>query len=541
MDKSLNTAKVFKESEGQRAAEENQTENAAAAPDASDVLDDSCSASGYREVLKATSITGVSSLVQILLRMVKSKVIAVAVGPTGIGMFGVLTSATGLISTLVGLGINSSGVRQIAAADGDEDHTARVVRTLRRTSSVLGLLGTIVVLIFAKPIARLTTGSEEYAGYLMLLAPLIFFTTVNGGQIALLRGLRLISTLARLSIIGAVVGTGLAVPFVLILGLDGIAPAMLVTAAVTLGASWFYARQVKIPDVTLTPGQFRDEVSRLLGLGVVFLLTGVQTNAVQFTIRTVLLYLTDLVTVGQFLAAAMLSHVYVGFVLQAMGMDYLPRLTRNHHDARSCNRLVNEQTEVALLVAGPGIVALAVFAPLLIPVFYSAQFSAAIEVFRWQCLGVLIKVTSWPIGFVLIAKGMRRTYLVTETVSNVFYLAIFFIFAKAFGLIGAALAYAALYLFYLAMVLILVHKVTGFWWSACAQTVLVTTVASYVSTLAINAWVPSPWGAIAGFCLVIATCLWAYHQLCRRLDLPLARVVVQKLKQITQRTPFRRG
>jgi PST family polysaccharide transporter len=371
--------------------------------------------SSYREALKATSITGATSVVEVLLRMVKSKVIAVVVGPGGIGMFGVLSSATGLVSTLVGLGITGSGVRQVAAAAGDQAQVARVTHTLRRTSVILGLIGTAVVLLLATPIARVAAGSAEYAGYLMLLAPLIFFTTVSGGQTALLRGLRQIATLARLKVIGVFFGTLFALPFVLKWGLDGIAPAMLMTAAVILVASWWYARQVEIPSVSLSAREFLGELRGLVGLGAVFLLTGLQATGIEFLLRTILLHQTDLATVGQFLAAAALSHVYVNFILQAMGMDYLPRLTRVKDDPVACNRLVNEQSEVALLLAGAGIVALTVLAPLLIPLLYSGRFAAAIEVFRWQCLGVLLKVASWPIGFVLIAKGMRTTFLVTET------------------------------------------------------------------------------------------------------------------------------
>lgn len=83
----------------------------------------------------------------------------------------------------------------------------------------------------------------------------------------------------------------------------------------------------------------------------------------------------------------MLSHIHVNFVLQAMGMDYLPRLTRHKDDPVECNRLINEQTEVALLLAVPGVTALVMLAPLLLPLFYSHRFDEAVDVFRWQCLG----------------------------------------------------------------------------------------------------------------------------------------------------------
>jgi PST family polysaccharide transporter len=291
---------------------------------------------------------------------------------------------------------------------------------------------------------------------------------------------------------------------------------------------------VEIPSVSLSAREFLGELRGLVGLGAVFLLTGLQATGIEFLLRTILLHQTDLATVGQFLAAAALSHVYVNFILQAMGMDYLPRLTRVKDDPVACNRLVNEQSEVALLLAGAGIVALTVLAPLLIPLLYSGRFAAAIEVFRWQCLGVLLKVASWPIGFVLIAKGMRTTFLVTETSTYLFYLISFYVLSTAFGLLGAALAFAVMYAFHLTLILGVVRRATGFAWSAGSRSVLLGTGAAYAAALACDAWVPRPWSALAGGVVVAATAAWAYRQLCRRLDLPLARLVVERLARVAR-------
>ena len=45
--------------------------------------------------------------------------------------------------------------------------------------------------------------------------------------------------------------------------------------------------------------------------------------------------------------------MYVGFILQAMGSDFYPRLTAVADDHAECNRLVNEQAQIGLLLAGP--------------------------------------------------------------------------------------------------------------------------------------------------------------------------------------------
>lgn len=494
-------------------------------------------AASYRESLKATAITGLTNLAELGVHLIKSKVIALKVGPEGIGLFGVLTAATGLISSICSFGITGSGVRQVAVAstNADEHRIARVIYTLRRTSLISGLLGMVAVLLFASPIARLTTGSTEYAWLLLLLAPLILFRGVSGGQTALLRGLRRIGDLARLRLIGAVAATVLSVPLVWYWGLQGIAPAMLVTSLATLMASWWYARRVPMPKVRLAWTEIIAETRLLFGLGAAFLLTGLQAPLVQNALRAILAHYTDLYTVGQFLAALALSHTYVAFILQAMGMDYLPRLTRHRDNAAECNRLVNEQTEVALLLAAPGIAALVVIAPLLVPLLYSHRFDDTIDVFRWQCLGVLLKVASWPLGFVLVAQGRRIAFVATETITNAVYVGAFILLVRRYALTGAALNFALVYLLYLPFILLVVRRFTGFRWSVGARRILLVGLGAYTLALASHQWLSGPGEWIAGLMIVVATGWWSYRELCHRLEVPLARKVLDLILSFWRR------
>ena len=101
-----------------------------------------------------------------------------------------------------------------------------------------------------------------------------------------------------------------------------------------------------------------------------------------------------------------------------MGADFYPRLTAVASDNAECNRLVNEQAEIGLLLAGPGVLATLTFAPLVIALFYSAKFGPAVEILRWICLGMTLRVASWPMGFILLAKGARKTFFWSELLIN---------------------------------------------------------------------------------------------------------------------------
>ena len=174
----------------------------------------------------------------------------------------------------------------------------------------------------------------------------------------------------------------------------------------------------------------------------------------------------DLAAVGCYQAAWVLGGTYVGFIIQAMGADFYPRLTAVANDNPECNRLVNEQAEVGLLMAGPGVLATLTFAPLVIQLFYSAKFGPAVEILRWICLGMMLRVASWPMGFILIAKGERKLYFWTELLSNLLYLALVWAGMMIFGLKGTGMAFFGLYVVYWIGIYLIVRRLSGFRWSA---------------------------------------------------------------------------
>jgi antigen flippase len=85
-------------------------------------------ASSYMQILKSTAMIGGSSLVNIAFSVIRMKAVALLLGPGGVGLMSLYNSISELAQTLAGLGIQASGVRQIAEASGTEDER-KVART----------------------------------------------------------------------------------------------------------------------------------------------------------------------------------------------------------------------------------------------------------------------------------------------------------------------------------------------------------------------------------------------------------------------------
>ncbi len=421
---------------------------------------------------------GGASGINLLLGMVRVKFAALLIGTVGVGLNASFVAMQSLISTVAGLGLQSSAVREIAAASANDDQAAlsRTVLTLRRICWLTGLIGMTTMMLLSPLLSQLTFGNREHTLDIAALGFVILLANVSGGQMALIQGMRRIGDMARANIIGALLGTGAAVGFYAALGLRGIVPTLVTVAAIQLVISWYYAHKVPIAPIQLSLKQMFVEANSMVRLGLVMMTSSLMSNAVAYFTIALVSHHGGVQAVGIYSAAFALSGMFVNFILNAMGADYFPRLTRVAADKAVMNHLVNEQTEIGILLALPGLLATLALAPWIVQIFYTHEFLDAVELLQWFILGCMGRVISWPLGFVMLALGKGRWYLFTETTFNGVHLLLIALGLALFGLAGVAIAFFVMCLGYILIVYLVCRHLTDFAWSATCQRIALLTL-----------------------------------------------------------------
>ncbi len=421
----------------------------------------------YGQILKSSALIGSSSLLNIAIGIVRTKAMAMLLGPSGIGLMGLYGSITELTISIAGMGINSSGVRQIAEAVGSDD-TERVARTaavLRRISIFLGAIGAVLLAVFSGPVSTLTFGSNQHATAVALLSIAVFFNLVSAGQGALIQGMRRISDMAKMGILGTLLGTLISILVVYFLREEGVALSLVLVAAMGILTSWWYCRKIHIQTLSISASQVGQEAAALLKLGFAFMASGLLMSGAAYAVRLIVVRKVGFDAAGLYQSAWALGGLYIGFILQAMGADFYPRLTAIAKDNVECNRVVNEQAHVSMLLAGPGVIATLTFAPLIIALFYTPKFEGAVEILRWLCLGMTLRVISWPLGFIIVAKNVQNLLIFSELAWTVVYLGLAWVCVSSFNLKGAGIAFFGSYVFHVLMIYVIVRRLSGFRWS----------------------------------------------------------------------------
>jgi PST family polysaccharide transporter len=402
----------------------------------------------HRQIFRSSAIIGGASVINILIGIIKVKVLAVLLGPTGVGLMGLYQNMLGTASTLAGCGLGSSGVRQLAASAGDAETLALVRRTLWLSNLVLGVVGAVGLWLLREPVCLWVFGGADHVSEVGWLGVGVLLTLIAGSQTALLQGLRRIGDMARVTVISSIVGSAVGVLLVYRLGQDGVLWFVLSAPAVSIVVAGYFSARLPRSRTDHSWRAIHQQALTMLSMGVPFMAAGLLTLATQLAVRSVILRDLGLEANGYFQAAWSISMTYIGFVLSAMGADYYPRLAEAINDHPRARKMVNEQTEMALLLAGPLLLSMISLAPWVTLLLYSASFAPATEVLRWQVMGDILKVASWPMGFVLLAMGRGGLFLLTELIWNAVYVGIIVLGIGEWGLIIAGAAFCLAYAIY---------------------------------------------------------------------------------------------
>lgn len=465
----------------------------------------------HAAIFRASIFTGGSQVISALVGFVRGKSIALALGVAGVGVNGLMIQASGLVQTIFGLGISSSGVRTIAQALGksDKHSLGRAYKAVRIWSWVTGALAGLTCIALSGFLSQLTFDSPEYALDFKLLGVAVFLQQLAQGQSAVLRGIGAAKDLAVLSVISSVTGLVISVPCFFYLGMRGIAPAIVLVSVAGLACSWWYVRRHRFAAVQMTLPDLWQEGSSLIHLGSALVGTAVATMAANYITGQVIRSHLGVEGNGFYQAAASLTIGLAGFVLTAMGHDYYPRLIAIIGEKEKSRKLVHDQSEMALLMAAPILVTVAAAAPWLLSLAFSEKFIPASSIVVWLSLGCLARVLAWPLGLALLAEGSPLRILAYECSTSALAVALAWIGVRLAGLDGAGAAFACLNLLYWMALYALIRRRLGF----VISTNLLINVFLVAIVITTNFWL----GPIPGLILSTLTALVCSRSVFRHL------------------------
>ena len=393
----------------------------------------------YRHILKYTGIFGGAQGFQLVMGLLRTKMMALLLGPSGMGLASLFQSTTQFLSQATNLGVAVSAVRQLSEEHDTDNKTflESSIQTVRGWSLFTALLGLLVALVLGPVISYTTFDSSNHTLHLMLLGPAVAMMALTGGETAILKATRQLGRLAWIQLLCAVMALLISIPIYYFYGETGIVPVINLMAFATLLLTSYHSLRL----YPVRWGAFLlGQGTGMIRLGIAFTLAGIVGSGAEMFIRSFLNVSGSLDTVGLYNAGYTITITYAGLVFAAMESDYYPRLSAVNQDVEATNVMVNRQTEVSILTIAPLLTALIILLPVLIPLLLSSQFQPIVAMAQVAALAMFFKAVTLPVAYITLARGLSLTYLVLE--SSYFVALVLFVIVgyRYWGIWGTGLA-----------------------------------------------------------------------------------------------------
>jgi O-antigen/teichoic acid export membrane protein len=473
----------------------------------------------YRDIFRSSAILGSSSLINILFSLVRTKVVAVLLGPSGVGLIGVYSNLLSLVATIMGFGLSQSGVRELALSNGkDEQLLEKVRRALYLGNLLLGSLSVVLLWLFGEQIAVMILPGVGRPSDITLIGIGVLFSLMAASRTTLLRGLRRIGDLASVSVLSGFLSTIVGLVVIALAGESGAVWFVLCAPVFTLIVSAWVLRKLPVLPKQRDSVAIRKQLLSLVRFGFPMMIAGFVTIGTELYLRVLIIEETGIESVGYFQASWAISVTYLGLLFGAMASDYYPRLTSQIKNSVIARKLVAEQSEMALLLGAPLVILMLVVASSIISILYTAEFEPASMLLRWLMLGTVIKLAVWPLGFVIIACGKSFLFIYTQLVWGFTFIVISMFALPTYDLISIGIAFTAAYLLHLANTLAVVYRLIGYL-PNIRNTLFLMLLFLVCALLLFMEQVSSTMSLWAGVSSVAFVSIFSIHRLCKLLEL----------------------
>ena len=487
----------------------------------------------YRSIARGTALMGGVQFFNLLINIIRGKLVALFLGPFGIGMSSLFSSSISMVQQFSCLGLNLAIVKEIADKTNGEERiiSISIIKTLLLITAIIGALLTICL---SQWLSCWTFGNYNYKWHFVALAVVVLLSNLSNGYASILQGVHAMKRLAYSSLVGCSVGLFVGVPLYFFFNEEGIVPAMIALAFATyiFYKHHTYKELGHIAISTQLKGH-KDLIKSLLSLGIISMISILIGNLTIYVTNIIIRGIGSLQDVGYYQAATSITSQFVSLVFSAMSVDYLPRLASVSHDNKLVTKTANLQAEIVILTIAPIVALMLLFAPILIRLLLTDEFIVLGPIVRIMGIGIFLKALCFPIGYISFAKGDKKTFFILEGIfGNLLSFSFNIWFYYLWGLTGLSIGFVLTYLLILFVYQIITKKLYSF---KLSKTVIKLTLIlglligiCYLTSL-IQTDILS-YSAMSFFVIVIST--FSIYELNKRLD--LYNMLINKFMNVKQ-------
>ena len=409
-------------------------------------------------LIKTSVLTGISTVIKLVSAFVINKVIALYIGPSGLAIVGQLQNFTSIITTFSN-GAISSGIVKYTAEYQDIEEKKKIFSSSIVISLICSLIISIFLFGFSDYLSELILKDIQYSSVFIIFGATIFLFALNMVLISILNGQKEIKKYVLVNIAGSIFSLVFTSILIMQLNLMGALYAMVlnqsvmffVTLAFVLKSSWFKLEYFK-------QGLDKESLSKLSKYSLMAIVSALTVPVSHLIIREYIGENLGWDSAGYWQGIWYISTMYLLLVTTTLSVYYLPRLSEIQ-DNKELRKEIFSGYKIIMPIVIVASLVIFLLKEYVVLIAFSKNFMPMIDLFAWQLIGDVIKIASWLLAYLMLAKAMTKTYISLEILGSLSFVLLSIYFVDNYGLVGITYAYALNYFLYMFVMIYIFRKV----------------------------------------------------------------------------------
>ncbi|APL09794.1 O65 family O-antigen flippase [Escherichia coli] len=409
-------------------------------------------------LIRTSLLSVISTFFRLLSALVINKAIATFIGPTGLALIGQFQNFTQIALVLAQGGINNGVVKYNAELISENKDITILNSTAIRISLLSSLFIGFLMAIFSNYLSDYIFNSPNYSYVFIVFGITIFFFVINQLLLSILNGLKEIRLFIGINIsqsIYSLIFTSLAI---LTYGLVGALIAMVTNQSIIFITVVWRLRKHPIISLRLFNANYDKKIANKLFKYSVMALTSILTVPLtNFILRNYIGNVIGWSQAGYWQAIWYISSMYLMVITTALNIYYLPRLSEIKDKKEIKKELLNGYVLIIPFIV---LLTLGIFflKEYIVLILFNKDFYPMLELFKWQLVGDVIKISAWLLSYIMLAKAMTKEFIITEILFSMLFVIVSLIYINVFGLIGVTYGYATNYIIYFIVMFLIFRK-----------------------------------------------------------------------------------
>ncbi len=418
-----------------------------------------------RDLIKSVSKFSISIGINFFSSLLRNKILALAIGPIGLGVYSQVMSLSALLSALLPVGTLGL-VRYISDYYGSDkkEEIAYIIKHFFIRNLILSVIVSMIVLIFRKSISSILFSGSDFSSLLVILSIIIPLILVLNIIDIYFKSIQEINKYVLFLSVNSLVSLICTIPLIYFMGIEGAILAFLLTVILNIGVGVFILKRNNLLlNFNIKKIVENSVIKKIYQLGVAGLVSLIIQNVTFLFVRSVVADELSLADVGVFQCVYSLSAGYFGIFFTLMGNYSIPKISSLRSD-ETINHELNSTITFLLILYIPLITFMFFGRTIIIPLLYSSEFTDAKYLLIYQLPAELFRAFSWVMGLWLIPKLKIKKWITFEIVFYSLFSLLSFILISIFdfGLESISISYLISYIIFFLINFINVSKGIAF-------------------------------------------------------------------------------